>query len=182
MLGESFNVMNLSKQDLSDKGTLCILYGELFTTYGAVINKVVNQTDTNILNATLSMKNDLLFPSSSTVDALSLISPSAILNEGVILGGDMFVIRVSEKFNNVYLSYLFNNVYKNKLASYGKGSTIVHLHYNDIKDVKIELPALEYQRKVIKVLTSLENKRRIENLLLEELYTQKTYLLHNVFI
>ena len=37
----------------------------------------------------LSKKGDLLFPSSTTVDAMSLIAPSVINVDGVILGGDM---------------------------------------------------------------------------------------------
>jgi len=174
--------MNLSKKDLSEKGTECILYGELFTTYGCVIKKIMNKTDINRTKATLSTKNDLLFPSSTTVDALSLISPSAILKDGVILGGDMFVIRVNEKFNNIYLSYLFNNIYKKKLASYAKGSTIVHLHYNEIKNVDIELPLLDKQIWVVKVLTLLENKSIIDKILLDKYYIQKQYLLQNIFM
>lgn len=44
-LGEPFNVGNLSKEELSETGTPCVIYGELFTTYGATINKVVSHTN-----------------------------------------------------------------------------------------------------------------------------------------
>ena len=90
-LGISFNVGNLSKDDLSYKGTPCVLYGELFTTYGAAINKVASRTNKSE-GMTLSQKGDLLFPSSTTVDAISLIAPSVINIDNVILGGDMFGI------------------------------------------------------------------------------------------
>ena len=84
-LGEPFTVMNLSKEDLSEEGNECILYGELFTTYGCIINEIKSKTKKNNCKLTFSSKNDLLFPSSTTVDACSLISPSAILKDGVIL-------------------------------------------------------------------------------------------------
>ena len=181
-LGEYFNVMNLSKESLSDNGKECILYGELFTTYGCVINEVKNKTEEKGCKLTLSSSNDLLFPSSTTVDAHSLISPSAILKEGVILGGDMFGIHISEDFNNEYLSYLFNYIYKHKLAMYAKGSTIVHLHYNEIKNAKIETPSLEEQNKSVKGLRLLQEKIIIEKNLLHIFQKQKVYLLQQMFI
>ena len=39
-LGEPFNVGNLSKDDLSEAGNPCIIYGELFTTYGETISQI----------------------------------------------------------------------------------------------------------------------------------------------
>lgn len=181
-LGEPFRVMGLSKDDLSEDGRECILYGELFTTYGPVINEIKSKTRRIIPKLTLSTSQDLLFPSSTTVDARSLISPSAITKAGVILGGDMFGIRVDMLFNNRYLSYLFNSVYKNLLAKYAKGSTIVHLYYSEIKDVKIELPDLLVQNKIVKILSLLENKLGIETALQSMYQSQKEYLLRGVFI
>jgi type I restriction enzyme S subunit len=147
-----------------------------------VINEIRSKTRKNNSKLIFSSKNDLLFPSSTTVDAHSLISPSAILKDGVILGGDMFGIRVGEKFNNEYLSYLFNYVYRNKLAQYAKGSTIVHLHYSEIKNVQIEIPLLDTQNKVVKILMRFKNKLTIENGLQLVYQKQKGYLLHNLFI
>ncbi|MDH6355911.1 type I restriction enzyme S subunit [Dysgonomonas sp. PH5-45] len=181
-LGEYFSVMNLSKENLSETGAECILYGELFTTYGCVINEIKSRTAKDGNKLTLSSSNDLLFPSSTTVDAYSLISPSAILKEGVILGGDMFGIHINEKFNNEYLSYLFNYIYKNELARYAKGSTIVHLHYNEVKDAKIEIPSLEEQNKVTIGLRLFQEKISIEKNLLSTFQKQKEYLLRQMFI
>lgn len=174
--------MSLSKEDMSEDGSECILYGELFTIYGPVINEIKSKTRKIVPKPTLSTSQDLLFPSSTTVDACSLISPSAITKTGVILGGDMFGIRVNKRFNNKYLSYIFNSVYKNLLAKYAKGSTIVHLHYNDIKEVKLELPDLQVQNKVVKMLSLLENKLVIEITLQSMYQSQKEYLLRGVFI
>ena len=181
-LGKYFNVMSLSKANLSESGKECILYGELFTTYGCVINEIKSRTKKSGTKLTLSSSNDLLFPSSTTVDAYSLISPSAILKEGVILGGDMFGIHIFEAFSNEYLSYLFNYIYKNELSKYAKGSTIVHLHYSEIKNAKIEVPSLEEQRKVVKVLRLLQKKLTIESVLLKTYQRQKSTLLQQMFI
>ena len=67
-LGEPFSVGNLSKDDLTDTGTPCVIYGELFTTYREIISHVESYTNKSD-GMTFSKKGDLLFPSSTTVDA-----------------------------------------------------------------------------------------------------------------
>lgn len=180
-LGEPFNAGNLAKDDLTEIGKPCVIYGELFTIYGEIISQIeshTNKTDGVIL----SKKGDLLFPSSTTVDAMSLIAPSVINVDGVILGGDMFGIHISPNFNAQYLSYYFNHIAQRQLAKYAKGSTIIHLHYTDIEKAKLFLPSLEEQNRMAKCLMSLDDKIKVENALLDLLNNQKAYLLYQMFI
>ncbi len=181
-LGEPFSTMNMSKEDLSEEGNECILYGELFTTYGCVIKEVKSRTHISTNKATVSQSNDLLFPASTTVDAMSLIAPSAICKEGVILGGDLFGVHVNKNYNNEYLSYLINYIYKSKLARYAQGSTIIHLHYSDIKNATLVLPTIEEQNYLAHIMRVVEEKINIEKDMLSKLYSQKAYLLSNLFI
>ena len=180
-LGEPFNVRNLSKEDLTTTGTPCVLYGELFTTYEAAINHVESHTNKSD-GMTLSKKGDLLFPSSTTVDAVSLIAPSVINVDNVILGGDMFGIHINFDFNAQYLSYFFNHIAKSQFAKYAKGSTIIHLHYKDIAKAKLSLPCLEEQNRMAKCLVALDKKVSVEQNLLSSLTCQKSYLLQQMFI
>lgn len=180
-LGEPFSVGNLAKDDLTETGMPCVIYGELFTTYGENISQIeshTNKTDGMVL----SKKGDLLFPSSTTVDAMSLIAPSVINVDGVILGGDMFGIHVSHNYNAQYLSYYFNHIAKRQLAKFAKGSTIIHLHYADIEKAKLLLPSLEEQNRMAKCLMSLDAKINVENMFICLLNSQKTYLLRQMFI
>ena len=180
-LGEHFSVGNLAKDDLSETGTPCILYGELFTTYGETISQIESRTN-KTGGMVLSKKGDLLFPSSTTVDAVSLIAPSVINIDNVVLGGDMFGIHIDSNFEAQYLSYFFNHIAKRRLAKYAKGSTIIHLHYADIEKAKLLLPCLKEQHRMAKCLVSLDDKINVENLSLNLLNNQKTYLLCHMFI
>lgn len=180
-LGEAFSVGSLAKDDLAEIGNPCVIYGELFTTYGEIIFHIesyTNKTDGMIL----SKKGDLLFPSSTTVDAMSLIAPSVINVDGVILGGDMFGIHISHNYNAQYLSYYFNHIAKKQLAKFAKGSTIIHLHYTDIEKAKLLLPSLEEQNRMAKCLVALDKKISVEQNLLSLLICQKSYLLQQMFI
>ena len=180
-LGEPFSVGSLAKDDLVEIGSPCVIYGELFTTYGEIISHIesyTNKTDGMIL----SKKGDLLFPSSTTVDAMSLIAPSVINVDGVVLGGDMFGIHISHNYNAQYLSYYFNHIAKRQLAKFAKGSTIIHLHYADIEKAKLLLPSLEEQNRMAKCLVALDKKISVEQNLLSSLTCQKSYLLQQMFI
>ena len=181
-LGRSYSVMNMSKEDLSETGIECIIYGELFTTYDCVATNIVSKTEKAIQTSTVSTGYDLLFPASTTVDAQSLIAPTAISQPNIILGGDMFGIVVDKKYNNEYLSYIFNYLYKNHLARYAQGSTIIHLHYNDIKNLDIELPDINTQNELVLLLQNMQYKIHTEKKMLSMLETQKAYLLKNLFI
>jgi len=180
-LGVPFSVGSLSKEDLSEKGHECILYGELFTTYDCVINEIKSHTN-KIANMTLSQKRDLLFPSSTTVDAVSLISPSVIDIPNVVLGGDMFGIHIDKKFNAYYLSYYINIITRKKLAIYAKGSTIIHLHYKDIAKAQLLLPDLCEQDRIAKCMMAEDEKIKVEEQLMTKLEEQKQYLLRQMFI
>ena len=173
--------MNLSKDDLTEDGKYCIIYGELFTTYDAIIDNVVSHTD-KVDRLALSGDNDLLFPASTTVNAYSLISPSAIIKRDVVLGGDMFGIHISSEHSAEYISLIINAIYRNKLSKYAKGSTIIHLHYGDIKNVQIELPELEMQLYLVGVVKRLRAKLSIETDYLTALNNVKQSLLSAMFI
>ena len=94
-----------------------------------------------------SKGDELLFPASTTVDAVSLITPTALIVANVVLGGDMFGIHINKEYNAIYISYILNYVYRHRIAKYAQGSTI-HLHYKDIKNFKLLLPPIEKQEKV----------------------------------
>lgn len=158
-----------------------MLYGELFTTYHCIICEVKSKTNLTS-GLTLSQSNDLLFPSSTTVDAVSLIAPSAITIPDVVLGGDMFGLHINGRHSNVYLAFLFNYILKQRLAKYAQGSTIIHLHYKDIRNAKIEVPNLTDQLIFVELSSKVQQKINTENSMLANLQALKSYLLQQMFI
>ena len=181
-LGEAYSTMVMSKEQLTNDGNPCIFYGELFTLYGCVIGEIKSRTSLEKVSSTLSHGRDLLFPASTTVDALSLIAPSALMQKGIILGGDMFGIKVAETYNPIYLSYYFNYIANKRLSKYAKGTTIIHLHYNEIANVAIELPDIEEQDKIVSTILGYSTKLSVEEAILEKLSDLKQYLLKQMFI
>ncbi|MBR5153906.1 MAG: restriction endonuclease subunit S [Alphaproteobacteria bacterium] len=180
-LGKMLSTGTLSKDDIITDGKHpCILYGELFTRYAEII--VVVDSRTNKMPTCMGKPNDILFPTSTTVDALSLIAPSALRVDDVSLGGDMFVIRINENHDNRFVSYLINYLCKNSLAKYAQGTTIIHLHYTDIMNHVLTLPQKAIQQKIADFMDELEQTIIKEDKILARLLTTKSALLQQMFI
>ena len=94
-----FKGSGLSKADLSSDGRRpCILYGELFSTYGECITELLHGTNLEDMFF-YSIRNDVLMPTSD-VTPNGLATASSIPFSGVILGSDILVIRAPEHLIN----------------------------------------------------------------------------------
>ncbi len=145
----------LSKSQVSSNAKHeCILYGELFTYYDRVITNIKNFT--NIYNnPILSLSNDVLMSGSAETPDI-LATASCILKKGVILGGDILIIRPnSNLLNGCFLAYCI--VYdKNQVLSKVVGSTVYHLYAKDMKVFEIPLPPLNEQIAIANILSALD--------------------------
>lgn len=155
-LGKALTGGNLNYESLSTDGRYkCVLYGELYTRYDCIIKDVIYRTN---IKANTVRRNDILFPQSTTVDALSLISP-ACMNEEEAETSGVFVIRPKENINGNFITYYTkgNPQQRYKLSKKAQGLTIVHLYYQSIKDEIIYVPKLSEQNKISNLFLSLDN-------------------------
>ncbi len=144
----------ISKKDISEDGVECIRYGELFTTYNEIIRTIKSKTNSTT-NMMYSKVNDTLMPTSD-VTPNGLATASALNKEGVILGGDILIIRSNDILNS-YLSYFIRS-HKKQIMKLVSGSTVYHIYANDMKKLKIPLPPLKEQAKIADILSTADEK------------------------
>ncbi len=132
----------------------CILYGELYTKYKEVIFNICSKTDSS--DGLKSQVGDLLIPCSTTTTGIDLANVTALNKEGVLLGGDITVLRSKDTINNIFYAYYLSNYKKREIAKYAQGSTIVHLYYNHFKKIIIDIPTYAEQQKIADFLTSVD--------------------------
>jgi type I restriction enzyme M protein len=140
----------LSKKDIDKDGQYkCIHYGEIYTMYQPLIKEVVSRT--NFKGKILSIKGDVLVPSTTTADAMGIAVARSLNEDGVILGGDINIIRTNnETILSDYLALLISNPpLKKVLASYAKGVNILHISNKDLRTLKFPLPPLEVQEQIV---------------------------------
>jgi len=146
----------ISKSDISEDGeTECIRYGELYTIYNEVIDKVYSKTNVNKRDLVLSEANDVIIPGSGETQ-IDIATASCVLKSGVALGGDLNIIK-SEN-NGVFLSYNLNNRKKIEIAKIAQGNSVVHLYSSQLASLNINLPSIPEQQKVASFLTAVDNK------------------------
>jgi type I restriction enzyme S subunit len=158
ILGDVFSAtkgVGISKEDLDTDGiNECILYGELYTTYAEVISKVKSRTNVN--EGVRSVVGDLLIPCSTTTSAIDLVNLTVLNKEGVLLGGDITILRGKIEVSNVFYAYYLSNHKKHELAKYGQGVTIIHIYYSHFKDLVIDVPSFAEQQKIADFLTAID--------------------------
>jgi type I restriction enzyme M protein len=140
----------ISKKDIIENGkNKCIHYGEIYTLYQPIIKNVISKTDFE--GNILSKKGDVLIPSTTTADAMGIAVARSLNENGVILGGDINIIRTENKYVlSDYLALLISTPpLKNQLATYAKGVNILHISNSDIKNLKIPLPPLAVQEQIV---------------------------------
>ena len=101
----------------------------------------------------------------------------AIADFDACIGRGVCAIR---PFNNNYsvLIYQFLQHYKPKWISLEQGSTFTSVSRNDIMSIKIGVPSIQ----AIEILNILDDKISIEDVILNNLNSQKNYLLAQMFI
>ena len=103
-----------------------------------------------------------------------------MLHDNIIIGGDLNVLRPKLQ-NGKYLSYLLSNKKRFVIARYAQGDSIVHLYGEKIKNINIELPTINEQEKVSKLLELLNRKIELQQRKIEALKIYKKGLSQKLF-
>ena len=164
----------------ADGANECILYGNLYTDYGMIADSVKYRTNTMPSNPAFSQYGDVLIPGSDTTPT-GLARATSIEKSGVLLGGDINILRPTEKVDGSCLSIAIN-ANKAELIKLIKGITVRHIHNDDIKDVEIAFPvAKDEQRKLVGVFKTIDYLISLQQRKQNQLKNVKKSMLEKMF-
>ena len=145
-----------SKSDLVSDGQPIILYGRLYTNYETTINKVDTFVELKD-NSVISQGGEVIVPASG--ETAEDISRAAVIeNQGIIIGGDLNVIRVKELLNPTFLALTISNGEQQKeLSKRAQGKSVVHLHNSDLQEVNLVFPTLNEQKEISSFFEKLDD-------------------------
>ena len=170
-----------SKGDLTDAGTPIILYGRLYTKYQFAISEV----DTFAVprnGAVYSQGNEVIVPASGET-AEDIARASAVEKSGVLLGGDLNILRPFDFINPLFLALAISNGEPQKeLAKKAQGKSVVHIHNTDIQEVTIAYPSRTEQDRIVSVFCQLDHLITLHQRELEKLQSIKKALLEKMFV
>ena len=170
-----------SKGDLTDAGTPIILYGRLYTKYQFAISEV----DTFAVprnGAVYSQGNEVIVPASGET-AEDIARASAVEKSGVLLGGDLNILRPFDFINPLFLALAISNGEPQKeLAKKAQGKSVVHIHNTDIQEVTIAYPSRTEQDRIVSVFRQLDNLITLHQRKVEKLQIMKKSMLEKMFV
>lgn len=169
----------ISKEDLSNTGNPCILYGELYTTYKtAIIKDIKSKTLLELKSLVRSKSNDVLIPCSGET-AEDIATSICVPYDDVLIGGDLTIIR--SELNGAFLSNQINSVRKLNIAKVAQGKSIVHLQADELKKINISFPRIAEQQKIANFIDLLDQRIDTQSKIIEDLQTLKISICDKVF-
>ncbi|UXS45540.1 restriction endonuclease subunit S [Staphylococcus delphini] len=173
----------LGKKDLSEEGQFsCILYGELYTTYGAIINRIRSRTNVKSHNLKKAENNQILIPSSGeTVENIATASALDVKEE-VYIGGDINIL-IPKKDDGRFISLSLNSINRWDISKLAQGKTVVHLYNSDLKKLDINLPnSIKEQQKIGNFFSKLDRQIEIQSQKIDLLKQRKQGFLQKMFV
>ena len=167
-IADLYKGTGISKDQLSDDGEPCILYGELYTKYKSeTIREVISKTNIDNTKLVRSKANDVIIPCSGET-AEDIAIARCVLNGNILLGGDLNIIRL-HGYDGAFMSYQLNGRRKYDIAKVAQGVSVVHLYGEHLKGVKTFNPCLEEQKKIADLLALLDERIATQNKIIDKL-------------
>ena len=145
-----------SKKDIQPQGTPIILYGRLYTKYESVISNIDTYANME-KNSVISEGGEVIIPASGE-SAAEISRASCVTDGGVILGGDINIVKPHESLASSFIAItLSNGSQQRELSKRAQGKSVVHLHNSDLKAVKLFYPSYEEQSAIGTLFRTLDD-------------------------
>ena len=179
-IADLYKGTGISKDQLSDDGEPCILYGELYTKYKSeTIREVISKTNIDNTKLVRSKANDVIIPCSGET-AEDIATARCVLNSNILLGGDLNIIRL-HGYDGAFMSYQLNGRRKYDIAKVAQGVSVVHLYGEHMKGVKTINPCLKEQKKIASLLALLDERISTQNKIIEDLKKLKSAIIEKLY-
>ena len=158
----------ISKDQLSEEGLPCILYGELYTKYNSeIIDTIISKTDIGPEKLVRSQANDVIIPCSGE-SAVDIATARCVKQSKVLLGGDLNIIRLKDEHDGSFFAYQLNGKRKYDIAKVAQGVSVVHLYGEHLKKVMVNYPSATEQKKISSLLALIDQRIETQKKIIEK--------------
>ena len=152
-LGKFIKGRGITRADLVQSGIPCLRYGDLYTTYGDVTDKLTSYvSDDTARRATPLHHGDIIFAASGETAGEIGKAVAWLGNDTAVAGGDTIILRGHEQ-DPTFLAHALNadDAVRQK-SRLGKGHSVVHIHEAELAKVSVFLPPISEQCKIGEIL------------------------------
>ncbi|WP_430928379.1 restriction endonuclease subunit S [Polaribacter marinivivus] len=138
-----------------DARTPCVRYGELYSKFNGIVDKIHSYTNIEKSNLKFSKGNEVLVPRVGE-NPLDFARCSYLPFKDVAIGEMISVYNTHQ--NPLFISILFNATCKNKFARLVEGGNVSNLYFRYLEEVEINIPKKEEQQKIATFLTAVDKR------------------------
>ena len=121
-----------------------------------------------------------IFPTGTVICSSSASIGTYLINTKPLITNQTFIgIVTGDRLKNFYLRY-YMETQTNKLIMISNASTIPYISREKFENMRISLPPLEEQQKIIDILSTQDKVIELKEKLLKEKEKQKKYLMQNL--
>ncbi len=167
------------KWSVTEDATIpCIRYGELYTKFGAKIDRVYSYTNMSPNNLRFSKGTEVLIPRVGE-DPMDYNHCTWLSMPNVAIGEMISVYNT--KNNPLFTAIMFNATLRNEFAMRVEGGSVTNLYFEKLKNIHVSFPTLEEQEKISSYFENLDHLITLHQHKCDQLKEVKRFMLQNMF-
>lgn len=146
----------LQKKDFTESGVGCIHYGQIYTFYGTYATETKSFVEENLARKLLNVNPGDIILACTSENVEDVAKGVAWLGENdIVTGGHSVVFRHTQ--NPMYIAYfLQTEAFFKQKKKYAYGAKVIDIRTEDLAKIKIPVPPLELQEKIVAILDKFE--------------------------
>ena len=155
-VGEFVRGNGLQKSDFTESGVGCIHYGQIYTYYGTFAYKTKSFVKKELSKKLRKVNTGDLIITNTSENVEDVCKTIAWLgDEEIVTGGHATIFKHRE--NPKYLAYYTKTqMFMSEKKKYAKGAKVIDVAAKDIAKIKIPLPPVEEQERIVNILDKFE--------------------------
>ena len=157
----------------------CIRYGELYTKFGAKIDRVYSYTNMPPENLRFSKGTEVLIPR-VWEDPMDYNHCTWLSMPDVAIGEMISVFNTDN--NPLFTATMFNATLQNEFAMRVEGGSVTNLYFEKLKNIEVSFPSIQEQEKIAAYFENLDHLITLHQHKCDELQKLKKFMLQNMFV
>ena len=148
----------LQKKDFTPTGVGCIHYGQIYTHYGTYTENTISYVSPDTARQLKQVEyGDVII--TNTSENLQDVCKAVVYmgKETIVTGGHASIFKPSDKISGKYLAYYTQteSFTRNK-RKFAKGTKVIDVSANDLAKIKIPIPPLSEQQRIVSILDKFD--------------------------
>ena len=167
------------KWSVTEDATIpCIRYGELYTKFGAKIDRVYSYTNMPPENLRFSKGTEVLIPRVGE-DPMDYNHCTWLSMQDVAIGEMISVFNTDN--NPLFTATMFNATLQNEFAMRVEGGSVTNLYFEKLKNIDVSFPSIPEQEKIAAYFENIDHLITLHQRKCDEVKTLKKYMLQKMF-